>query len=103
MIFINHEEEIKLTTGLQIFYFNAKWMVFNQRFIYLLSNISNKYPCAPVVVVDTDQFKGTCSRFNIKKIPTIIITLNGREIKRMDDIFSSTKEFVTIFDDICSI
>lgn len=101
MIYLAHENELTWDSEYQVLYFYASWMPFNQKVIVSLGQIEGKFPNVPLFAIDIDYFKGFCRRFDITIVPTILITENGKEVKRIQGVTPS-KELATVFDDICT-
>lgn len=99
MKFITHEDDIKLDR-LHVLYFYASWMPYHKKMMIMIDKIEQKYKNIVFSAVDVDFFKSTCKRFTITSVPSVIIFLDSREIKRITGVVL-TSAFKSIFADIC--
>ena len=99
MIFLNVEEDLTWKKEWQVLYFNATWMPLNKKNLFMLEKLAKKHPNILPFVIDMDCFKGLCRRFDIVKIPSFIITRNGKVVGRIEESLR-TKKFISFFDDI---
>lgn len=98
MIFITDDNEIKYTKVLAL-YFYAPWMPFHKKMLEMIKKVEEQHPSINFLGIDTDSFKGTCKRFNVDSIPTVIIFWDGKGIKRITGLVM-TSAFKSIFNDI---
>lgn len=100
MNYLTHENELTWNSPFQVLYFNALWVPFKQKLIFMLDKVAQKYPAIALFAIDVDHFKSLCKRFNVDSVPTVLIMESGKEVKRIRGVLP-TREFVAIFDDIC--
>lgn len=99
MKFITHEDDIKLD-NLHVLYFYASWMPYHKKMMIMIDKIEKKYKNILFSAIDVDFFKNTCKRFSVTSVPSVIILLDGREVKRITGMIL-TSAFKSIFADIC--
>lgn len=101
MIFITQEDELQIDLPLQSLYFYSSWMPFHKKFITMISKMEEKHKDMPFYAIDVDQFRSQCKRFDVDKIPSIVILKNGQEIKRITGLVL-TSAFKSVYADICT-
>ncbi len=55
----------------------------------------------PFYAIDVDQFRSQCKRFDVDKIPSIVILKEGQEVKRITGLVL-TSAFKSAYADICT-
>jgi len=99
MNFILHEEDIKLD-HLHVLYFYASWMPYHKKMMIMIDKIEQKYRNITFSAIDVDFFKNSCKRFAVVSVPSTVVFLDGKEIKRITGMVL-TSAFKSIFADIC--
>ena len=99
MIYIMQEEDIQMNLPLQSLYFYSPQMPFHQKFITMINNVETKK--IPFFAIDVDQFRNQCKRFMIDSVPTVLILIGGKEVKRLTGLIP-TRIFNSTFADICT-
>lgn len=100
MIFITDEKEIKNSTGICAIYFYAQWLHFHKKMLLMIDKIESGNKDIIFYAVDVDSFAGLCKRYDVKSIPTVIITGDeGAELKRINGL-PLTSGFKKTFSDI---
>lgn len=100
MIFITQEEEIHMDVPVQSFYFYTTWMPFNNKLIYVISQIEEQYKDINYLAIDADYFSSQCIRFSITSVPTLLLLKNGKEVTRIEGSVRK-HDFIGAFADIC--
>lgn len=90
MEYLLPEETLKLNNKFQVFYFYSTWMNFHNRFSKLISSFEEKNNNYKFTAIDVDIHKQLCNTYQVKSIPTIIIMVDGKEIKRCHGMLLST-------------
>lgn len=101
MIFITQEEELQIDLPLQSLYFYSSWMPYHKKFLTMISKIKERYKDMPFYAIDVDQFRSQCKRFDVDKIPSIVILKEGQEVKRITGLVL-TSAFKSAYADICT-
>ena len=99
MIFVIDEEEVKLNEGFTSLYFYAPWMPYHKKCMIMIEKMEEKFPQLKFLAIDTDQFKGLVTRFDVTSVPTFIVFSDGIEKKRMVG-YILTSAFKSVFIDI---
>ena len=99
MFFITQENELASELKLHALYFYASWMPYHSKMLIMIDKMEEKHKDIAFFAVDVDAFKGLCRRFDVNSVPTVIITNNGYEIKRITGIVM-TSAFNSAFADI---
>jgi len=101
MIFITNEKDLVFKDKIYALYFCATWMPYQKKMLTMIDKIEQKYKDVVFYAIDVDSFKNVCTRFAIKAIPTIVVFLRGKEVKRINGIVL-TSAFKAAFVDIYS-
>lgn len=101
MIFITQEEELQIDLPLQSLYFYSSWMPYHKKFLTMISKMEEKYKDMPFYAIDVDQFRSQCKRFDVDKIPSVVILKEGQEVKRITGLVL-TSAFKSAYADICT-
>jgi len=101
MIFITREEELQIDLPLQSLYFYSSWMPYHKKFLTMISKIEEKYKGMPFYAIDVDQFRSQCKRFDVDKIPSVVVLEDGLEVKRITGLVL-TSAFKSVYADICT-
>jgi thioredoxin-like negative regulator of GroEL len=101
MIFITREEELQIDLPLQSLYFYTTWMPYHKKFLTMISKMEEKYKDMPFYAIDADQFRSQCKRFNVDKVPSVVILKGGEEVKRITGLVL-TSAFKSAYADICT-
>ena len=101
MQFITQEQDIIFNVKTQSLYFYAPWMPFHKKMLLMISKIEEKHKDIIFYGINVDNFKGLCKRFNIDSVPSVLIIVNGEEIKRINGLVM-TSAFKSAFADICN-
>ena len=101
MLFLTQESELHNNAKIVSLYFYASWMPYHKRMVTMISKIEEKYNHILFIAIDVDHFKGLCKRFNVTSIPEVIITVNNKEVKRINGLVL-TSAFRSAFSDICN-
>jgi len=101
MIYLTQENDLNLNHSFVCLYFYASWMPFHKKMHTMIGKIEEKYKEQNIICygIDVDAFKSMIKRFNLESIPTVIIYLNNKEVKRATGIMM-TSAFKTLFSDI---
>jgi|ERR1035437_3884672 thioredoxin-like negative regulator of GroEL len=99
MLFLTEEDELKNKANIKCLYFYSSWMPYNKKMLSIINKMEEKYNDIAYIAIDVDNFSGICHRFNINSIPTILILLNGEEIKKVNGLIL-TSALRRIFSDI---
>jgi thioredoxin-related protein len=99
MYFVTKEEEIKLSTSVQVLYFYTLSMPFYKKAIHLLSVLEEQYSQSKIIAIDAEYFSNQCIRFGVVSTPTLIFFKNGREARRIEGSVKK-KDFIDAFHDI---
>ena len=100
MLFLTQESDLILNK-IQALYFYASWMPFHKKMALMINKIEEKYKNITFLAIDVDHFASSCKRFNIESIPTVIVLVDGQEVKRVNGLVM-TSAFKSIFTDICN-
>lgn len=87
---------------MQGLYFYRSDMPFNTKLIGILDRLEQAYTSIYFYAIDTDQFSGTCIRFAVSSVPTLVILKGAEEVGRILDSVQ-TQHFIDIFRDIYSV
>jgi thiol-disulfide isomerase/thioredoxin len=101
MFFLTEEQDFKFNSNIQALYFYASWMPYHKKMMVMISKIEEKYKDIKFTAIDVNEFNSLCKRFNITSIPTVLIIINGEEIKRINGLVM-TSAFKSAFADICN-
>lgn len=105
MFFITCEADLQFsweTFPIQGLYFYRSDMPFHAKLIHIINQLQFQYKQVTFHAIDTDQFIGSCIRFNITCVPTLVVLKNAKEISRLEGTVK-TKDFTIIFNDICTL
>lgn len=67
----------------------------------MISKMEEKYKDMPFYAIDVDQFRSQCKRFDVDKIPSVVILKEGQEVKRITGLVL-TSAFKSAYADICT-
>lgn len=103
MLFIADETELKFDwqqSPVQGIYFYQSFMPFHAKMVHVISQLERKYKNTYFYALDAEQFKGSCIRFSIVSVPTVVILKIGKEVVRVENSVK-TEDFTNVFADIC--
>jgi len=102
MLYITDESELKIGNGISVGYFYFQEFNFHHKISIMINKVQTVYPKIKFYAIDilARSLTNLRARYDIRSIPTIIIFLNGKEIRRMLSL-TTTKMFKSIFVDIC--
>lgn len=104
MIFITDESDLKFNWQdhpIHGLYFYRSNMPFHAKMIGIIEQLQQKYKQTYFYAIDTDQFSGSCIRFAVESVPTLVVLKDAKEVKRIESSVK-TQDFVDLFDDICT-
>ncbi len=104
MIFITNETDLQFQWNeypVQGLYFYRTNMPFHAKMINIINQLHQKHKQAYFYAIDADYFPGSCIRFGVTSVPTLVVLKDGKEIKRLEGTVK-TQDFVEPFDDICT-
>tara|TARA_Y100001973_G_C5094182_1_gene279152 strand:- start:536 stop:781 length:246 start_codon:yes stop_codon:yes gene_type:complete len=78
----------------QIKYFSAAWCGPCKTFKPIMTEIANEGHS--VEFIDIDQSQNLASKYNVRSVPTVLVTENGQEISRLVGAVSKQKVLDTI-------
>ncbi len=78
----------------QIKYFSAVWCGPCKTFKPIMTEIANEGHS--VEFIDIDQSQNLASKYNVRSVPTVLVTENGQEISRLVGAVSKQKVLDTI-------
>ena len=78
----------------QIKYFSAAWCGPCKIFKPIMTEIANEGHS--VEFIDIDQSQNLASKYNVRSVPTVLVTENGQEISRLVGAVSKQKVLDTI-------
>ena len=99
MKYLISEEELNEPATYKVFYFYASWMIFSSKIIKMISSFEEKNNKYNFIAIDTDNYKNLCKAFNISSVPTFIIFVNGKEVKRFSGLILNSA-FKSLLNDI---
>lgn len=99
MKYLFPNEEFKFEHKFQVLYFYASWMNFHNRFIKMISSFEEKNNNFNFLAIDVDFHKNLCQRFDVSSIPSIVILVDGKEVKKTNGLML-TSAFKSILNDI---
>lgn len=99
MIFITEESDFSYKGRIQVLYFYARWLPFRRKMHLMLEKTEEKYKDITFFAIDVDYFTGFCKRFQIDTIPIVLFMVDGKEVKRISEVWE-TQLFMDIFADI---
>ncbi len=100
MIFLTDENIV--ICKLQALYFYAPWIPYHKKMLIMIDKVEQKYKNIEFLAINTDDFKGLCSRFSVSSIPSVIILNDGAELKRIKGLVM-TSAFKSAFADIFNV
>jgi thioredoxin-like negative regulator of GroEL len=86
MLFLTQEVDLTFNKKVQSIYFYASWMPFHKKMLNIIEKIEEKHKDIGFFAIDVDHFKGLCRRFNIESIPSVLILVDGAEVKRINGL-----------------
>lgn len=89
MLFLAEESEYVISNKIQILYFYSSWIPFHQNMVIQLNKIEDKYKDINIFAIDTDYFKGFCKRFDVSSLPTVVVIVDGKEKKRINNLITN--------------
>lgn len=98
MFFISDEKEL-VFDKIKALYFYASWMPYHKKMTIMIDKVEKKHDNINFFAIDVDHFKVLCKRFEVTSIPTVIIMIDSREIKRLNGLIL-TSAFKSAFADI---
>lgn len=101
MIFITEESDLSGQDKITALYFYSSWMPFHKKMTIMISKVEDKYKDIKFYAIDTDHFKGLCTRYDVKQIPTVVIKNKEKELGRIVGL-ALTSAFKSVFADICN-
>mgnify|MGYP003116352876 FL=1 len=78
----------------QIKYFSAVWCGHCKTFKPIMTEIANEGHS--VEFIDIDQSQNLALKYNVRSVPTVLVTENGQEISRLVGAVSKQKVLDTI-------
>ena len=75
-------------------YFTARWCGPCKTFKPIMTEIANEGHS--VEFIDIDQSQNLASKYNVRSVPTVLVTENGQEISRLVGAVSKQKVLDTI-------
>jgi len=103
MFFITNETDLNFNWKeypVQGLYFYRSDMPFHTKLIGIIDYLRKKYKLICFYGIDAEQFSGSCIRFEINSVPTLVVLKNAKEVKRIEGSVK-TRDFIDLFDDIC--
>lgn len=104
MIFITDESNLQFNWQdhpVQGLYFYRSGMPFHTKVIGIIDQLQQKYKQIHFYAIDAEQFSGSCIRFAVESVPTVVVLKDAKEVKRIEGSVK-TQDFIDPFDDICT-
>jgi thioredoxin-like negative regulator of GroEL len=100
MDFITQEKELTWLCPIQSLYFYSDWMTYHLKMLLMLDKAEQKHKDMAFFAIDVDHFPSLIRRFNVELIPTVILTKDFREVRRIEGLLPAA-DFTVFFYYIC--
>jgi thioredoxin-like negative regulator of GroEL len=103
MFFITNETDLQFNWQehpVQGLYFYRSGIPFHAKMIGIIDQLQQKYKQTYFYAIDAEHFNGSCIRFAVESVPTLVVLKDAKEIKKIEGSVK-TQDFINVFDDIC--